>query len=366
MGNLNINLKVFIRFRDFAMYLLGLREFRTDEFRNWKPTEEQKKDFKWNDGERDKFKKDFAKIVKDKWSNKHTLELNETDFQPYKSRVNIEVSIAGRPHHAHVRMTAQKMPKNSPRIRSFAQSRGSAVLDIRDPSEEEEHEYLDIKYVRQIGSFKFDDANSNPTTDSQMKEYAQELKSLLKGKNIKRFVLYTFGRASSQGQKEYNKQLAMKRAKTVEAYMKKEFEGTGLLIHADSHGEENASSNKKFRRVDLMLVRKDESSDDPLKPLSAKSKQNVAAHEAGHMFGLGDEYKEEKSPSPHEEGRFRGDKPTHFQDVEETLGKDAANELYVKGSDNIMSHGNKVKAGHYVYFVKALNAITGKKWNIDK
>jgi len=54
--------------------------------------------------------------------------------------------------------------------------------------------------------------------------------------------------------------------------------------------------------------------------------QNTAAHEAGHLFGLDDEYVEEGAPAGVAK-KFTGDKPAHFGDVQAELGDDAVDQL---------------------------------------
>jgi hypothetical protein len=80
------------------------------------------------------------------------------------------------------------------------------------------------------------------------------------------------------------------------------------------------------------------------------------------MFGLGDEYVEEEKGG---EGRFFGDKPSHYGDVEALMGVDAANELLVEDSGSMMSRGSEVKRGHYVYFLQAINEMTARKWTVQ-
>jgi hypothetical protein len=94
------------------------------------------------------------------------------------------------------------------------------------------------------------------------------------------------------------------------------------------------------------------------------TEHNVAAHEAGHMFGLGDEYVEEAPPKDVAD-KFAGDKPRHYDDVENLMGTEAADELRISDSTSIMSQGGDVKRGHYVYFLEALNQLTGKRWSVE-
>ncbi len=120
-----------------------------------------------------------------------------------------------------------------------------------------------------------------------------------------------------------------------------------------SAGEENAGNDPKFRRVDVSIF------NDAKKDTNVL---NTAAHEAGHMFGLGDEYAEEKKGGG---GRFFGDEPSHYGDVKALMGAEAADELLVADSGSMMAHGGQVQRGHYVYFLKALNDMTAKRWTVE-
>ena len=93
-------------------------------------------------------------------------------------------------------------------------------------------------------------------------------------------------------------------------------------------------------------------------------RQNVAAHEAGHMFGLGDEYVEEVPPKD-VLAKFEGDQASHDADVRSTMGDEAADELLVQDGASMMSQGSEVKPGHYVYFLRALNRTTGHTWKVE-
>ena len=89
--------------------------------------------------------------------------------------------------------------------------------------------------------------------------------------------------------------------------------------------------------------------------------QDVAAHEAGHMLGLGDEYVD----TDPDKRRFPGDEPSHYEDVQDDIGYNEADELLAINSDSIMSAGSTVRPGHYVYFLRVLREMTGKNsWEI--
>jgi hypothetical protein len=163
------------------------------------------------------------------------------------------------------------------------------------------------------------------------------------------------GRASAKGSKQHNADLALKRAETVRDRMVADMGWSNDISSlAMSFGEEHATNDPKFQRVDVGVVSTG----------SHDVHQNVAAHEAGHMFGLGDEYVDERPP-PGALPKFLGDRPTHYGDVEAHLGADAADDLLVQDSGNIMSKGDIVQRGHYVHFLQALDTMTSKQWTIE-
>ena len=113
--------------------------------------------------------------------------------------------------------------------------------------------------------------------------------------------------------------------------------GWGAQGTALSAGETNTTEEEKFRRVDIVIIDVGEGGQRDVT-------QNTAAHEAGHMFGLDDEYVEEDAEEAVSK-KFLGDKPEHFGDVEAQLGTDAAKELVDQDSGSIMSVGLRREAG---------------------
>ncbi len=361
-GDLDIYLWVHITYRNFSLKLLKNHEFDTEEIKKWKPTDEQKRDFEWQADERESFELGFMKSVQADWSEKHTLVLRAPQFSEYRARVNVNVVSVSDPKLANVKIAAQKMPKDAPRIRSFVKN-GKAVLDIRDPDVEEDRIVPDVRYVRQVGPFDFDSDKVNEIVDLQLKLVKLDVGEIERKRPETDRVLFLMGRASAKGDKAYNEELGMRRANTVETRLRSDM-GAELPkeVKKLSFGESNASNDPKFQRVDVSLIKVN----DRGKATARDTRQNVAAHEAGHMFGLGDEYREEVPSSKGDEARFLGDEPSHYQDVRDTLGYEAADELLVKDSGSIMAVGGDVKAGHYVYFIQALNVITGKQWEVEK
>ncbi len=80
------------------------------------------------------------------------------------------------------------------------------------------------------------------------------------------------------------------------------------------------------------------------------NKYNVYAHEAGHMFGFGDEYITD--------GHVKGDETSHYQLTREVLGKKYANANAKMNDDHmtetLMGAGTTVQPHHYVTFWDAM------------
>ena len=347
-GILEITLWVHIDFEDFSE-----KRRKKEPYKSHKFTKDQLADFNWTDDEQATFETDFMTSVEEGWSKKHKLVLNDPFFAPYRTDVQVTVITISDPELANVKMKALKVPKGAPRFRSFVNG-DEATLEIRDSSEEEDRtgEYSDI--IRQIGTFDYDSDKITPALKDQIREVADFIRDENPNPDI--WSIGLGGRASSQGNIKYNQKLGERRSEAVRKQLFLEM-GWGEEVAnyiSIEHGEENATAEAKFRRVDL-TVTKTANLDK-----NVKLKSNTAAHEAGHMFGLGDEYVREKDDTP----KFLGDKPTHYNVVKDLIDEDAANELLIHNSDSIMSQGQAVKRGHYVSFLAALNKLTDKKWSL--
>ncbi|MCP4357070.1 MAG: OmpA family protein [Chloroflexi bacterium] len=349
VGDLRISLKVHITFANISRVMMRKEPFKSHRF-----TSKQLADFAWTKTEKESFESDFVSSARNGWSNKHILRLQEPGFAKYRSRVEVDVVSVSDPGLAHTKITAQKVPKGAPRLRSSVKG-DKATLDICDPSVLESKSNDEADYIRQVGPFGFNSSKLTPKLSSQLEKVKDGIKPLLPAvKKPDDLNLTLTGRASSEGRKSYNERLADKRANEVAGYLRPDI-GLSMTIVA---GEENATRDKKFRRVDVAYSKPSRK--------SKQLKQNVAAHEAGHMFGLGDEYVEEKPKDPDLEPKFLADKPTHHGVVKTVLGTETADDLLVQNSNSIMSHGNQVKRGHYIPFVAAILKMTGKKWTVGR
>lgn len=164
------------------------------------------------------------------------------------------------------------------------------------------------------------------------------------------------GRTSAEGSSSYNRDLSARRVQAVEDKINQDLPDLSAFPITIARGETGTTTETSFRRVDVGVFR-------PAN-LVTQVHQNTAAHEAGHMFGLGDEYIDETPPRD-VLTKFEGDLPTHYNDVEQIIGHDAAEELIVHNTDSIMSLGSSFRRSHYVYFVDAINRMTGKRWDVE-
>jgi outer membrane protein OmpA-like peptidoglycan-associated protein len=298
----------------------------------------------------------FSRAVSEGWKEKHTFVLREAGFAEHTASCDVQVQHVDDAADANNVITAQWVPRGGPRLRSFVNG-STSELDVRDVDEPETYTVPATRLIRQIPGFEHDSDAINSTVESGIEVFENAFERLSQpGQpfSVPKSEIETRveGRASSPGSARYNKDLGSRRAGAVADRLMDDLELESTV--SSGIGERHASDDEKFRRVDVAASTGGD----------IEVSQNTAAHEAGHMFGLGDEYVEENAPEdvlP----KFPADLPSHHGDVKDTLGEEAANELLVDDGPSIMSQGSEVKPGHYVYFVNALNRLTGKSWSVE-
>jgi hypothetical protein len=186
------------------------------------------------------------------------------------------------------------------------------------------------------------------------------------------------GRSSTTGEdtergRERNAELATQRAEAVANYLRttvvegRNLENVAWRIHSTtSEGTAGASESDYWQRVDVVFA--------------GGEGQNVAAHEFGHMIGLGDEYA--STPERDALGNIvtdaEGDAVTRGLisgtggDVGEAtehdqLGRDMGVGGSVYENDNsMMSLGSTIRPQHYATFMKALHEVTNiTDWQLN-
>lgn len=353
-GTLEITLRIHVTFQDFT------RDIRQQEpYRSMRFTRAQRQDFTWKDSEKQKFTRDFQESVRSVWSERHRFRLRDPSFSEYIARVRVKVEVAAAPDEAHFRVTALKIPRGAPRFRSFVdQAARTATLDIRDPSEIERFRFRPRHFARQIGPFDQDSTALNSTVETQIGAAEASLRS----QNIpdpdrgEWIVLFT-GRASSPGSVEHNRAVARQRAQNVRQRLVADMGWAAPRVRTNirAEGERFATEDPSWRRVEMEVME--------ARPREVQ--QNVVAHEVGHMFGLDDEYVEEAAEGGDVTPKFAGQQPEHYQKVRDLMGDAAADELLTQNSASLLSMGGEVRRGHYVFFLEALNQMTGKSWSVE-
>ncbi|MQA87404.1 MAG: OmpA family protein [Streptosporangiales bacterium] len=365
VGKVTITLKVHVVFKDFDRGMM-----RRPEFRRHRWTRDQLRDFKFPSDDKKKWVGKFATAVQDGWKEKHVFVLNDPGFASYRATCDVQVEHVDDPAQANTVIAAQWVPRGAPRLRSavsgkFDESK-TAVLDARDPDVPVTHKrkVRPAQLLRQIGPFDHDSAVINPAVQSGIDGFERRFRQLRKRSGpldvpIDKIDFGFRGRATSPGSVSYNNDLSLRRANAVAGRMESDL---GLPPQITiGVGEHNAGADPMFRRVDVSASSSAE----------IEVSQNVAAHEAGHMFGLGDEYVEEDAHKKGFRQKFEADRPVlsderdEYQDVKDAMGEDAAEELLVQDGPSIMSRGDEVKRGHYVYFLESLNTATSKTWTVE-
>ena len=363
VGSIKVTLRVHIDFKDFTAADKLKEPFRSHRF-----TRSQLADFKWKAPEKEAFARDFQSSVQAGWSAKHTMATNDPTFAEHRAGVQVVVEIVDEAGKAHNSMSALKIPKGDPADKALPRFRSSvsgdtSQLEQRDVTETETTKVRDKPVTEQITGFENNSAVVTPAVATQVSAVAAKIKkanvtfgerTTPDGKKHD-MQLFTVGRATSPGSAVGNDKLGQQRADAVLAALLAELPGDGSGTSTTA-GELNATEEEKFRRVDVIVS--DMGADG-----QREVTQNTAAHEAGHMFGLGDEYVDEKPPSG-AVSKFTGDKSSHYGDVEAELGTEAADETLVKSSGSMMSSGSDVLRGHYVPFLKSVEQITGKQWTV--
>ena len=361
-GDVTVTLRVHIDFKDFTR-----ADMRKEPFRSHKFTRAQRADFKWTAAEKTKFGADFQTSVATAWSKKHELMTKDPTFAEHRGVVDVKVELVDA-DKAHNTMSALKVPKGKageeapPRFRSFVQG-DTSTLESRDVSETETSTVRDKPLIEQIGGFANNSSELTPDMVTAIADVAAIIKrkGFVLGERVGSdgkkhdLQLFSVGRTTSKGSRSHNTKLGKERAQAVLDKLNSEL-GWGAQGQALSAGEKHTTDEEKYRRADIQISDLGEGG-------TREVTQNTAAHEAGHMFGLDDEYQEEDADEP-ESKKFRGDKPEHYGDVEAQLGTDAAKELVDQDSGSIMSVGSDVKRGHYVPFLNSIESVTKKDWTV--
>lgn len=162
------------------------------------------------------------------------------------------------------------------------------------------------------------------------------------------------GHASTVGDEAYNQALSERRANAVANFLQTtSVDGAPLanvttrLAEPAGSGETGMDASARSQRVDVIVA--------------GGEAQNVAAHEFGHMIGLGDEYAVPRDAAGNPNGLVRGtggqvgDSAIHDR-LSQDMGLGGA---VAENNESVMSLGDTIRPQHYATFMKALRDLTG-------
>ena len=159
------------------------------------------------------------------------------------------------------------------------------------------------------------------------------------------------GHASAVGSTAYNEGLVERRMNEVKAYLHDNgFQNVTTRVASDNQADAAAEADPDsslyesyYRRVDIIV--------------GTGEMQNVLAHELGHVFGLDDEYIEDRGSGTRDLGQAT--------DHDDLAGGIGANPSVFEHNDSLMSLGNEVRSLHFATFGWALKEITNvPDWKI--
>ncbi len=157
------------------------------------------------------------------------------------------------------------------------------------------------------------------------------------------------GHASAKGDATRNQTLSDDRANNVASYIRANgLTGAATRVTGHGEGQMGAGRGPEWQRADIVV--------------GSGEKQMTAAHEFGHMLGLGDEY---ASPAtgfyPGAGTPLAAGTAAGHDTMAQAMGGGVRGAV-AENSDNIMSVGNTVQPQHYATFHNALQTITGEQW----
>lgn len=326
-GTLEITLKLHIIFRDFDRAIRREAPYNTMRF-----TPEQRADFNWTQEQREKFGRDMASSIQGAWSGQHRMTATTPGCEELNTGVDVKVQLVDDPGSAHNTVTALKIPAGAPRYRSFVEG-NTSMLDYRDPSEPEEKTMSTPSIRMRVGPFASNDATLTGALTSQIDTFITQIDAVPAASDeefASKFTILVNGQASLGGSRRHNEQLSEQRANAVGDYIMNHSKRSQLQMRINGFGTQGSTREDRFQSVGLQLRGQEET-----------FSQNVAAHEAGHMFGLDDEYPDTDA------NRMTGERSGDFSAIEAELGIEAANESLVGNTQSMLSQGGRVQRGHY-------------------
>ncbi|HEU5315346.1 MAG TPA: OmpA family protein, partial [Chloroflexota bacterium] len=305
-------------------------------------------DFTWTDPQKEAFSDQLQARVEGAWSAQFLFGCTRPGWESMFAVpiVDVDVHEGAVGDGDHLQTTTYKVPDGGTySVGAFVQSQGDQdpfnnqlVMSSTDVDETP----LDQSLLRKTVLFAHDSAVLTPDAISLLRAFERDFQDA--NLDLTNPVELT-GHASSPGDEEYNSRLAQRRIDAVRDQLSAfGFTGINERVTTQNLGEEGATEDAEWRRVDLVV--------------GSGEGQLVAAHEFGHVFGLMDEY---VSNDVNPGGSITGSGSA----VGTAVGHDAmakaigTSGAVAENNDDIMSLGNAVQPKHYATFGWALAQVTG-------
>jgi flagellar motor protein MotB len=306
----------------------------------------------WTQDEKDLFKMDFASTVTGTWSLAHRIRSTRAFWT---TEIDVLIDVVEDDADPHFKIKVHKYPPDAGDgpasvCDSGYHHAGGGMCDPNAPGDESGTTVLDSRdtsqtRVRNGGQpvvgvwFEQSESDLDATDVAALAPPAADLVA------HPDWNVELSGRASAEGGARSNLQLARDRTESVADELTRNGASDDQIIRENA-GEQGAARNDpNDRRVDVHVL--------------DVQTQVTANHEAGHMFGLADEYlgAGEAPNTPLD--------PAYRQFIADNAEVPSGG-LPNKGpSDNIMSNGMDIQNWHYAPFVAGLKQVTGSDdWTV--
>lgn len=310
--------------------------------------------WRWSNDEKDSWMIRYENAVRDVWDNRHFFQ--STRWTELQSAVQVVLDVhEGAQEGDHCTARIIKTPPGGMTTAYVGAGSETSATDqelFMSSSGAGASTTNFLRYSLQFadGSASINRARGTLVSTDRGPRYLRKfIADFQEGRRGEGVPIEIVGRASTSGDPERNRRLSEQRAENVANFLR--YNGLRGALRRVTHvgaGSEGASEDPEWRRVDITV--------------GSGEAQNTAAHEFGHMIGLGDEYSSPRggfapgAGTPVDIGR-----PATHNAMAQAMGGGVQGAVG-ENTDNIMSVGNTVRPQHYATFHHALEQVTGEDW----
>jgi outer membrane protein OmpA-like peptidoglycan-associated protein len=310
--------------------------------------------WRWDDSEKDDWMIRYEDAVLDAWDNRHFFQSER--WEELQGAVSVRLNVhQGDQDGDHTSARIIKTPPGGLSTAYVSYGSGTNTQDqglmmSSSGTGPNAYNFLRHNVQFQSGSSSLDTATINGrAARGELDKLIVTFQAAPTGNTM---PVRVTGRASATGGAERNQQLSQERADVVATYLETRTVGTASIaaerLTRVGAGTEGATEADAWCRAEVVI--------------GSGEAQNTAAHEFGHMIGLGDEY---AAPPG---GLLRGGgsaaalgNPAGHNALAQAMGGGVTGAVG-ENTDSIMSVGNTVRPQHYATFHKAIEQVTDESW----